>query len=87
MMKMSKIDLLKHINFLAMISIHLYFVLAKRCLFTWIHRWLGKIPFHETLLSEKEDFYSHLNMEDIADADYMYAKWVDKDFEIKKLGE
>ena len=31
-------------------------------------------------LPEKEDFYSHLNMEDITDADY-------KDFEIKNLGE
>ena len=26
--------------------------------------------FNETLLLEKEDFYSHLNMEDIADAEY-----------------
>ena len=24
----------------------------------------------ETLLPEKDDFYSHLNMEDITDADY-----------------
>ena len=27
-----------------------------------------------TSLPEKEDFYSHLNMEDIADADYVHAK-------------
>ena len=33
------------------------------------------------------DFYSHLNMEDITDADYMHAKKVCKDFEIKDLGE
>ena len=33
--------------------------------------------FNETLLHEKEDFYSYLNMEKI----------VCKDFEIKKLGE
>ena len=33
-------------------------------------------------LSEKEDFYSHLNMEDITDADYTRAKCVCKDFEI-----
>ena len=26
--------------------------------------------FNEALLHEKEDFYSHLNMEDITDADY-----------------
>ena len=32
-------------------------------------------------------FYSHLNMEDITDADYALAKRICKDFEIKKLGE
>ena len=30
--------------------------------------------FSETSLPEKEDFYSHLNMEDITDADYRHAK-------------
>ena len=39
--------------------------------------------FNEKLLPKKEDFYSHLNMEDIADADYAHAKKVYKDFEIK----
>ena len=29
---------------------------------------------NETLLPQKIDFYSHLNLEDIADADYMHAK-------------
>ena len=43
--------------------------------------------FNETTLPEKEDFYSHLNMEDITDADYAHAKRVCKDFEIKNLGE
>ena len=43
--------------------------------------------FNETLLPEKEDFYSHLNMEVITDADYAHAKRVCKDFEIKNLGE
>ena len=42
---------------------------------------------NETSLPEKEDFYSHLNMEDITDADYAQAKRVCKDFEIKNLGE
>ena len=42
---------------------------------------------NETSLPEKEDFYSHLNMEDITDADYAHAKRVCKDFEIKHLGE
>ena len=43
--------------------------------------------FNETSLPVKEDFYSHLNMEDITDADYAHAKRVCKDFEIKNLGE
>ena len=30
--------------------------------------------FNETSLPETEDFYSHLNMEDITDADYAHAK-------------
>ena len=34
-------------------------------------------------LPEIEDFYSHLNMEDIIDADYPDAKRVCKDFEMK----
>ena len=42
---------------------------------------------NETLLPEKEDFYSHLDMEDIADADYAHAKRVCKYSEIKNLGE
>ena len=36
---------------------------------------------------EKEDFYSHLNMEDITDTDCAHAKRVCKDFENKNLGE
>ena len=42
---------------------------------------------NETLLHEKEDFYSHLNMEDITDADYIHAKRIWKYFRIKKLTE
>ena len=38
--------------------------------------------FNETTLHEKENFYSHLNMEDIADADYAHAKRFCKDFKI-----
>ena len=44
-----------------------------------------KKKFNEKLLSEKKDFYSHLNMEDITYADYAHAKRVCKDFEIKNL--
>ena len=43
--------------------------------------------FHERTLPEEEEFYSNLNMEDITDADYMHAKRVCKDFEMKILGE
>ena len=40
--------------------------------------------FIETTLPEKEEFYSNLNIENIADAYYMHAKRVcNKDFEIK----
>ena len=46
---------------------------------------MGKI--YETSLPEKEDFYSHLNMEHITDAYYAHVKRVFKDFEIKNLGE
>ena len=43
--------------------------------------------FNETSLSEKEDFYNHLNRKDITDVDYAHAKRVCKDFEIKHLGD
>ena len=43
--------------------------------------------FNETSLPEKNFFYSHLNMEDITNADYTHGKTVCKDFEIKDLGE
>ena len=36
--------------------------------------------FNETSLHGKELFYSHLNMEDITDADYAQAKRVHKNF-------
>ena len=43
--------------------------------------------FNKTSLPEKEDFYSHLNMEDISDVDYAHVKRVCKDFQTKSLGE
>ena len=43
--------------------------------------------FKEITLPEKEELYSSLNMGDITDVDYMHAKRVCKDFEIKNLGE
>ena len=42
--------------------------------------------FNGTSLPENKDFYSHLNMEDFADADYVYTKRICKDFETKNLG-
>ena len=42
---------------------------------------------NETLLPKKEKFCSHVNMEDITDADYAHAKRDCKDFEIKNLEE
>ena len=49
--------------------------------------WDDREKFNETTLSEKEEFYNCLNMEDITDADYLHAKRTFKDFEIKDLGE
>ena len=43
--------------------------------------------FNKTSLPEKEDLFSHTNMEDITDADYAHEKRFCKDFEIKNLGE
>ena len=40
----------------------------------------GCKKFNEASLPEKEDFYGHLNMEDITDADYTHAKRVCTDF-------
>ena len=39
--------------------------------------------FNETSLPEKEDFYTHLNMEDITNADYMHSKKNCQDLEKK----
>ena len=43
--------------------------------------------FNKKTLAEKEEFYNNLNLEDITDADYMHAKKVCRDFEIKNLGK
>ena len=43
--------------------------------------------FSEASLPEKEDFYCHLDKEEITDADYAHAKTVCKDSKIKNLGE
>ena len=43
--------------------------------------------FNETLLPQKEDFYSHLDIEDITHVDYADAKRICKYFEIENIGE
>ena len=43
--------------------------------------------FNETSLPDKEAFYSNLNMEDIADFDYMRAKIIFKNLINKNLGD
>ena len=43
--------------------------------------------FNKTLLPEQEDCYSHWNIEDISDEEYLLAKRVCKDFKIENLGE
>ena len=43
--------------------------------------------FNETLLPNKEAFYSNLNMESITDTDYTHANKVFKEFKLKNLGE
>ena len=65
------------INFLLLLRIGVYN-------YQYLNDW-GK--FNETSLPEKKDICSHLNMEDITDADYAHTKRASKDFEIKYLGE
>ena len=43
--------------------------------------------FNERSLPEKKAFYSHLNMEDITNVDYMHAKSIFKDSETDILGK
>ena len=52
--------------------------------YEYMNKW-GK--FNEISLTEKEDFYSDLNMENITNADYAHAKRVFNGFERKKLRE
>ena len=49
--------------------------------------WIIRKKFKETLLPEKEDSYSKLNMEDITDVDYTHGERVCRDFEETNLEE
>ena len=73
-----------HSNFLTMVSISLFYFCEKVYEWKSMDDW-GK--FNETSLPEKEDLYSHLNMEDITDIDYAQVKRICKGFKIKNLGE
>ena len=54
------------------------------CPYEYMDEWK---KFNQTKLPEKEGFYSNSKLEDITEADHMYAKRVCKYFEIKNLGE
>ena len=66
-------------------DINKYILLLRKGVYPY--EYMNNWPkLNKTLLHEKEDFYSHLNMEDITDADYTRKKGVCKDFKIKNLG-
>ena len=75
-----KKGLLIHINLLSMISM----LLLQKAVYPYEYMddWE---KFNEKSLPEKEDFYSHLNMDDIAGANY--AKRVHKNLKIENLSE
>ena len=79
-----KRNLRAHSSFLIMISINLLCCQGKVFILMNIYDWE---KFNYTTLSEKEEFYSNLHIEDITDEDYMHGKRVFKDFEIKNIGE
>ena len=59
-------------------------------IYGWVYGWIYEYTddwgkFNETSWPEKKIFYSHLNMEDITDADYAHAKRVCKGFKIENL--
>ena len=65
-------------------DINKFILLLQKCIYpyTYVDDW-KKVS--EKSFLEKEDFYSHLNMKDITDADYTHAKRVCKDFKIAKF--
>ena len=63
------------------------FILLLRkgvCSYGYMDHWE---KFDETTFPRKEELFSNLNMEQIADADYIYRKIACKDFGIKSLGK
>ena len=68
---------LRHTNFLTMVTISLFYYCEKD---DWN-------KFNEISVPGKQNFYRHLNVNDITDKDYMHTRRVCKEFEIKNLGE
>ena len=53
--------------------------------FTHINTWITGKNLTKHYYLKKKDFYSHLNTEDITDADYTSAKRVCKGFKIENV--
>ena len=80
-------DFLMHTNFLTMMILSLFYYYNE--VFIYTNLWMtGKNSMkHHHQRNIKENFYSHLNTQDITDADYAHPKRVCKDFEMKNFGE
>ena len=76
-MKLKETILFLHTHFLTMF----FFYCCEKVL-TLTNTWMiAKSSMKHPPLPEKEDFYSHLSMEDITDSDYKHGKRVCKDVE------
>ena len=64
-----------------MIGIGLFYF-CENCVYPYEYMDVWE-KLNKTSLPEKRNFYSHLNTEDITDADYGHSKRVFKDFQIK----
>ena len=67
-------------------NINKFILLLQKCVYSYEYMddWE---KFNEISLLVKEDFYSHLNMEDFTDAGYVDRRRVCKDFQTKALVE
>ena len=54
----------------------------------YLYEYMDKLEkFRQNSLPEKDDFYSHLNIEYITNTDYATAKGICKDLKINNLGD
>ena len=67
-------------------DINKFILLLRKGVYPYEYMDSGK-RFEETLLPDKEAFYSSLNMEDITDVDHRHAKRVFKNLSNKNLGD